>query len=106
MLARWIRTWDSRLLQPLLRLIAGSGATPHMLTVASLAILVVAGILFSFGYMAFGACFLVLGALLDALDGELARFLGIDSPFGGLLDSLSAIITATWLSIRGCYVSF
>lgn len=39
------------------------------------------------------AYFILLGALMDALDGRIARFVGITSPFGMQLDSLCDAIS-------------
>jgi len=59
-----------------------------MLTIASLLIVVIAGILLAFGKTILGAWILMLGAFLDGIDGELARVRGVKSKFGGFLDSI------------------
>ncbi len=41
----------------------------------------------------FAVCLIFLAAILDALDGRIARFLRADSPFGAELDSLSDFIS-------------
>lgn len=40
-----------------------------------------------------GAAFIIVGMLMDGLDGRLARFLGVSSEFGKELDSLSDLVT-------------
>ncbi len=89
MLSRWLRTWDSRVLSPLTRLLARCGIGPNAVTVAGLAAMTLSGIALSQGHLGLGASLLLLGGLLDAVDGELARRLGRESPFGGFLDSVS-----------------
>lgn len=88
MLSRWIRTWYSALLKPLLTFIAQLGITANMLTVASLFVAIAAGILFAFNKPILGAWILLFAGFLDGIDGELARITGIQSPFGGFLDSI------------------
>jgi archaetidylinositol phosphate synthase len=88
MISRWIRTWYSALLGPLLHFIARLGITANMLTVVSLLLVIIAGILFAFNETFLGAWILLLGGFLDGIDGELARITGIKSPFGAFLDSI------------------
>jgi phosphatidylglycerophosphate synthase len=89
MVARWIRTWYRRYLGPFVRFLAGLGLTPNALTLSSLAILILAGLLLAWGYRAVGGLVLLFGALLDGIDGELARFLGRESALGAFLDSIT-----------------
>src|SRR6266540_800885 len=88
MISRWVRTWYSAVLNPFLRFLAQLGITANMLTIASLLIVVIAGILLAFGKTILGAWILMLGAFLDGIDGELARVRGVKSKFGGFLDSI------------------
>jgi phosphatidylglycerophosphate synthase len=89
MLARWLRTWDGRFLKPLLMLLAQRGIAPNMVTTASFLMALLCGLVLSQGHLALGAAILLLSGLLDALDGELARFLKIESALGGFLDSVA-----------------
>ncbi len=89
MLARWMRTWDFKVLKPFLTVIARCGIRPNVVTTASLAMAVICGLALSQGRFTLGACMLLLGGLLDAIDGELARLLGRETAFGGFLDSIS-----------------
>src|SRR5512135_951787 len=107
MLARWLRTWDGRILKPLLVLISRCGIGPNALTIASLTVVVVSGFTLSQGHLRLGACILLVGGLLDAIDGELARFLGRESQLGGFLDSISdhcgdfsVYLGLLWLSLN------
>ncbi len=84
MLSRWVRTWYGKLLRPFLLLLARLGITPHMLTISSLLLMIMTGFLLSQNYMFIGAIFLLLGGLLDGIDGELARVTNRATKFGAL----------------------
>src|SRR5437016_12864775 len=86
MLSRWVRTWYSRLLQPFLLLLAGFGVTPTMLTISSLLLILVSGFVLSQNHLIIGGIFLLLGGLLDGIDGELARVTNRTTKFGAFLD--------------------
>lgn len=88
MFSRWVRTWHTTVLRPLLDFLARLGITANMLTVASLCVVILAGISFALGSLVLGAWLLLFGGFLDSLDGELARLTGQTSPFGGFLDSV------------------
>jgi phosphatidylglycerophosphate synthase len=75
-------------LEPFLRFLAHLGITANILTVASLFVAILAGILFAFGKMILGAWILLLAGFLDGIDGPLARMTHVKSPFGGFLDSI------------------
>lgn len=58
-----------------------------MITVASSAVGVLAGLVFGMGW-AFGAgCLAALGQVLDGVDGQLARLRGMETPWGAFWDS-------------------
>ncbi len=88
MLSRWVRTWYGIVLRPLFSLLLTLGITANTLTIASLIIVASAGISFAYGQRILAAWLLLLGALLDGIDGELARVGGFESPFGAFLDSI------------------
>ncbi len=89
MLARWIRTWDSKILRPFLLLILKCGITPNVLTVSGLIAMIVSGFILARGDRLVGGFVLLLGAFLDGMDGELARLIHWETRLGALLDSLS-----------------
>jgi CDP-diacylglycerol---glycerol-3-phosphate 3-phosphatidyltransferase len=89
MLARWLRKWERGMLKPVLIRIGRSGIGPNAVTLAGLAAAIVSGFVLSTGHFGSGACLVLLGGLLDAVDGELARILGRETPFGAFLDSVS-----------------
>jgi phosphatidylglycerophosphate synthase len=72
----------------LLNFIARLGITANMLTIASLLVAILAGVLFASGKTILGAWVLLLAGFLDGIDGELARLTGIQTRFGGFLDSI------------------
>src|SRR5512138_1407554 len=107
MLSRWIRTWHSAVLRPLLEVLARLGITANLLTIASLGIVIIAAVLLGSGHTALAAWLLLLGGFLDGLDGELARLAGGPSPFGGFLDSIcdhcgdfAIYLGLLWLSLQ------
>lgn len=70
-------------------------ALPNMLTVGNLFLGIVAIILAFQGidYVSYAAITVIVGMLLDGLDGRVARMLNAQSEFGKELDSLSDVIT-------------
>lgn len=68
-------------------------AIPSLLTVGNLVIGVVALILSFRGFTSDAALLVVIGMVLDGLDGRVARLLHAESAFGKELDSLSDVIT-------------
>jgi CDP-diacylglycerol--glycerol-3-phosphate 3-phosphatidyltransferase len=89
MISRWVRTWDSAALAPLLRWLSRLGVTPNALTVASCLLVVLAAVLLARGDWVAGGVVLLAGGILDGLDGELARALKSASPLGAFLDSIT-----------------
>ncbi|MFT3895939.1 MAG: CDP-alcohol phosphatidyltransferase family protein [Anaerolineales bacterium] len=85
MLSRWIRTWYGKLLRPFLFFLARLGITANILTISSLIVVTIAGILFTFDQTILGAWILLLGGFLDGIDGELARVTQVKSTLGGFL---------------------
>ena len=89
MISRWVRTWDSAALAPLLRWLIRLGVTPNALTVASCLLVLLAAVLLARGDWVAGGVVLLAGGILDGLDGELARALKSASPLGAFLDSIT-----------------
>ena len=73
--------------------LARTGVTPNMLTVAGVSISALGAIAVYFEYrnelLAFwlGAALFIIGAILDILDGALARTTGRAGPYGAFVDS-------------------
>jgi phosphatidylglycerophosphate synthase len=96
----WTQRIRGRLLAPLLRVLAALRVTPDHLTLASLLVgLTFCGLWFWSPAVALGA--LLVHALLDGLDGPLARHLGVASPRGSFTDTLAdqTVITATAITL-------
>ena len=70
------------------RALVSAGITPNMVTAAGLLISIFAGLLAASGHLYIGIVVFVFGALMDALDGSLARACGLTSEFGRYLDSI------------------
>lgn len=88
MLSRWARTWDSKLLAPLMLMLARWHVTPNWLTVLSLMVVVASGVLLMLGQRVSAGLVFWLGVVLDGLDGELARATRGESRAGAFLDSI------------------
>jgi CDP-diacylglycerol--glycerol-3-phosphate 3-phosphatidyltransferase len=74
-------------LAPVVRLAVRLGITPNKVTVTGFVLVVVAAGLVAAGHLLPGAAVLVIGSLLDAVDGALARATGGANAFGSFLDS-------------------
>lgn len=76
-----------RLLSPLVRRLAATGVSPDTVTLLSVPPAVLAGLAAAMGQFVLAGALLLLGGLLDLIDGSLARATGRQSRFGALLDS-------------------
>jgi archaetidylinositol phosphate synthase len=74
------------ILQPVVDLIRKIGITPDGLTIASFLVSALAGIAFYAGGVALGTVMVAFNAVFDALDGALARDMGIAGIRGDFLD--------------------
>jgi CDP-diacylglycerol--glycerol-3-phosphate 3-phosphatidyltransferase len=73
---------------PVARWLAAAGVSPNLLTVAGLLAAALAALSLSLGNRALGIIWLLISALCDLLDGDVARLLpGRASRFGAFLDS-------------------
>lgn len=74
-------------LQPFAKLFIFLHITPNMITILSLILGLVAGACLAVGHFGSGAVFAALSALLDAMDGLVARLEGTTSKAGAVFDS-------------------
>jgi archaetidylinositol phosphate synthase len=74
------------IVQPVVNLTRRLGVTPNGLTIASFFVSILAGIAFYAGGVVLGVVMVALNAVFDALDGALARDMGIASLRGDFLD--------------------
>lgn len=79
----------TKLADPIARAVAKIGLTPFAITLVGFSLSVAGAILIALGYLAVGAGALGAGALLDILDGVLARLTGTESLKGALLDTFT-----------------
>lgn len=89
MLSRWVRTWHTRLLAPFVLALARLGVTPNGLTLASWFVITIAGLALAVGNFILGGGVLLIGAIMDGIDGELARVTGAETSAGAFLDSIA-----------------
>lgn len=86
-LTEWVRkqisSWMSLLGSTIYRL----GMHPDWITVAGLVVVFIASLVIAQGQFQWGGLILMLGLPLDALDGAVARAMGRQGKFGGVLDS-------------------
>lgn len=83
-----LKPYKDLALQPVSSILHQGGVTPNMLTAAGLALSVFAGLLAAWGYLSASVVVFLTGALLDALDGSLARACGKSTEFGRYFDSV------------------
>jgi phosphatidylglycerophosphate synthase len=74
-------------LQPFGKLLAFCHVTPNQISWASLAFGILAGVCLAFGHFGFAAAFATISALMDSLDGMVARMTGVASDAGEVLDA-------------------
>lgn len=74
-------------LQPVGKLLAFCHITPNQISWASLAFGILAGACLAFGHFGFAAAFAAISAILDSLDGMVARMTGVASDAGEVLDA-------------------
>ena len=79
----------SRAVDPIARGFARLGLTPTMITQLGAVISIAGAGLIAFGHLAWGCGVMGFGALLDVLDGVLARLTGTETLRGALLDSFT-----------------
>ena len=74
------------IIQPVVNLMRKIGVTPNGLSLASFFVSVLAGIAFYAGGVVLGVAMVIFNAVFDALDGALARDMGIAGVRGDFLD--------------------
>jgi CDP-diacylglycerol--glycerol-3-phosphate 3-phosphatidyltransferase len=93
-------------LDPLVALLARLGVRPDHVTWVGLLVTVGGGVLFAAGRFRLGALVAVVGAVMDVLDGALARRQGGATRWGAFLDSTTDRIadSALFLGVAAHYV--
>ena len=86
-LTDWLRAQAQGLTQPVARVLHQWGVHPNLVTLLGFLGCAGAAGVVAMGHARVGGVLLALAASLDAFDGALARFAGVDSRFGAFLDS-------------------
>lgn len=87
MLAKYVRPLLSTAVNAFARWLDSIGVTPNMVSFAGFALTIIAAALLSTGRLAVGGGVLWVAAMLDMVDGTLARLGKGESTFGAFLDS-------------------
>lgn len=75
------------LMEPMARAFARTGLSPNAFTLVGLTIGVVAALLFAHGMQLLAGFVLLVCGFFDLIDGAVARVMGRETAFGGVLDS-------------------
>jgi phosphatidylinositol phosphate synthase len=86
-LPAWIKDAGRAVLRPIVKAALALRITANTVTVIGLLITTAAALALTQGWLVAGAVILVVGSLLDAVDGALARATGGGTAFGSFLDS-------------------
>jgi CDP-diacylglycerol--glycerol-3-phosphate 3-phosphatidyltransferase len=91
----------SKLADPIARLAAKLGLGPTAITLVGFLLAVTGAVLIGLGYLALGAGIIGAGALLDILDGVVARLTGSETQRGALLDTFTDRLgeVAAWTGV-------
>jgi len=82
-----VRPRVTRFLEPIGKALASIGVTPTVVTFLGLTVVIIGSVMIANGLPRSGAAVVLGGALLDGLDGSVARASGMDSARGAFLDS-------------------
>jgi len=74
-----------KLLNPFVHLM--KRVPPNIITLSGFIITIIAAVFISKGYFRYGGVILIFGALMDAIDGAVARMRNISTKFGAFFDS-------------------
>lgn len=74
--------------KPIAGAVARTGVTPNQITLIGFLANVAAAILVGFGFFVAGAVVMLLGGVLDLIDGALARLTGRSTAFGEVFDAV------------------
>jgi CDP-diacylglycerol--glycerol-3-phosphate 3-phosphatidyltransferase len=87
MVSNLARTWSARLVEPVARFLAALGLTPNGVTVIGFFLTVGVAVVLATGRVQLAGFLLIVTLAFDAVDGALARLMGLTSRFGAFLDS-------------------
>ncbi len=84
---REFKPFLERGLSPLIEFLASKKVNPNLITLAGFFLILLGSVALFYGLKVTALFLLGAGAVLDALDGAVARRMGVDSEFGAFLDS-------------------
>ncbi len=84
-----VRPRVTRFLEPIGKALARVGMTPTAMTAIGLSTVIAGSVVVGFGALRTGAVIILIGAMLDGLDGSVARASGKETARGAFLDSAS-----------------
>jgi CDP-diacylglycerol--glycerol-3-phosphate 3-phosphatidyltransferase len=87
LLGREIKTWWILIMRPIEDYLIERKVHPNILTVTSLIVSAIAGLLFHLGWIFIAGIILLAGSNFDMLDGRVARAQGLSSEYGAFFDS-------------------
>lgn len=82
-----VRPRVTRFLEPIGKALAGIGVTPTAMTSVGLGIVIVGSVVIASDALRTGAVIVLIGSILDGLDGSVARASGTETARGAFLDS-------------------
>jgi CDP-diacylglycerol--glycerol-3-phosphate 3-phosphatidyltransferase len=83
-----VRPRVTRFIEPIGKALASVGVTPTFMTSVGLAIVIAGSVVISTGAIRSGALIVLIGSILDGLDGSVARASGTVTARGAFLDSV------------------
>src|SRR5262245_21058681 len=88
LLGRWLMEYGYWVMQAPARLFAGLGVRPDVITILGLVVVSGGSAAVGFGHFGLGGWLILFGSMLDALDGMVAREMGLSSDAGEFLDAM------------------
>jgi len=88
LLGRWLMEYGYWVMRAPARLFVGLGIRPDVITILGLIVVSAGSAAVGFGHFGLGGWLILFGSMLDALDGIVAREMGISSDAGEFLDAI------------------
>ncbi len=99
MMIEGLRPIYNKTLLPLGRFLGNAGISPNVITTVGILSFCVGGVLIAFGFWKTAVMLLILGSMMDGLDGVVARAFDMQSIFGEIFDSVGDRITEiSWIA--------
>jgi CDP-diacylglycerol--glycerol-3-phosphate 3-phosphatidyltransferase len=87
MFTEHVRQWSRGIVNPMARFIGWTGVSPNVITLVGFGLTAGVALLLARGYVQLAGFLLIPAAILDAIDGTLARMFNQTTRFGAFLDS-------------------